>query len=168
MRLHCRQKPTDATEKMVEFPAGEEVPGAARTDANQDRVTFDGKSPKVQEAIELFLRWMPGKLVFTGRTLNANKCARILHVWQGFVEDHSSFFVDTFNYKPDGKPGQRGKMFALFRDEVLPAGLRFGHVRSEVEVGLSTLQERHVKRIAVRSDGQASVRSIEGWELVSA
>ena len=85
MRLHCRQKPTDATEKMVEFPAGEEVPGAARTDANQDRVTFDGKSPKVQEAIELFLRWMPGKLVFTGRTLNANRCARILHVWQGFV-----------------------------------------------------------------------------------
>ena len=111
----------------------------------------DGKKPS----------WALGRA-----TLNANKCARILHVWQGFVEEHSSFFVDNFNYKPDGKPGQRGKMFALLRDEILPAGLRFGHVRSEVEVGLSTLQERHVKRIAVRSDGQASVRSIEGWELL--
>ena len=76
-------EPTDAMKKMVKFSAGEV--GAARTAANQDRVPFDGKSPKVQEAIELFLRWMPGKLVFTGRTLNANRCARILHVWQGFV-----------------------------------------------------------------------------------
>ena len=60
-----------------------------------------------------------------------------------------------------------GAMFSLFRDEILQAGLRFGHVRSEVEVGVSTIQERHVKRVACRVSGQASVRSIEGWELVS-
>ena len=82
------------------------------------------------------------------------------------MADHPSFFVDTFTYSPDGKPGQRGKMFALFRDEILPTGLRFGHVRSELEVGLSTLQERHMKRVACRSDGLPSARSIEGWEFV--
>ena len=167
MRLHCRQKPTAADDIA---PCQTDEVGAVTTDetAARDLVPFDGHPPDVQESIQLFLRWMRGKLLFTGRTMNANNCARILHVWQSFVADHPSFFVDTFNYKPDGKPGQRGKMFALFRDEILPAGLRFGHVRSEVEVGLSTLQERHVKRIAVRSDGQASVRSIEGWELASA
>ena len=166
MRRHCRQNSRDTEEKIL-FAPGEV--GAPRSETHQDRVPFDGNPPKVQEAIELLLRWMPGKLIFTGRTRNANKCARILHVWQSFVADHPSFFVDTFNYKPDGKPGQRGKMFALFRDEILPTGLRFGHVRSELgEAGLSTLQERHVKRVACRSDGLPSARSIEGWEFVRA
>ena len=60
------------------------------------------------------------------------------------------------------------KMFALFRDEILPTGLRFGHVRSELEAGLSTLQERHMKRVVCRADGLPSARSIEGWEFVRA
>ena len=104
------------------------------------------------------------------RAKRANKCARILHALQSFVEDHPSFFVDNFNYKPDGKAGQRGKMFALFRDEILPSAVRFGHVRSDVEAVLSTIsdQGRHVKSLTVRSDGLASVRSIEGWEFLDA
>ena len=167
MRRHCRQNSRDTEEKLL-FAPGEV--GAARSETHQDRVPFDGNPPKVQEAIELLLRWMPGKLIFTGRTRNANKCARILHVWQSFVEDHPSFFVDNFNYKPDGKAGQRGKMFALFRDEILPSAVRFGHVRSDVEAVLSTIsdQGRHVKSLTVRSDGLASVRSIEGWEFLGA
>ena len=111
---------------------------------------------------------MRGRLVFTGRTSNANKCARILHVWQSFVAENQQFFIDTFNYTPKaGKSaGQLGKMFALFRDQVLPSALRYAHVRSDVEVILSTMQEqqRHVKR-AARSDGQVRARSIEGWEF---
>ena len=72
--------------------------------------------------------------------------------------------------KPDGKAGQHGKMFALFRDEILPSAVRFGHVRSDVEAVLSTIsdQGRHVKSLTVRSDGLASVRSIEGWEFLGA
>ena len=165
-RLHCRQKPTAADDIA---PCQTDEVGAVTTDetAAQDVVPFDGTPPDVQESIKLFLRWMPRKLIFTGRTRNANKCARILHVWQSFFAAHASFFAQKFNYIPLGKPGQRGAMFSLFRDEILQAGLRFGHVRSEVEVGVSTIQERHVKRVACRVSGQASVRSIEGWELVS-
>ena len=75
-----------------------------------------------------------------------------------------------FNYKPKiGKAaGQLGKMFALFRDQVLPAALKYGHVRSDVEAtSLSTTQDRHVKT-ATRADGQGSARSIQGWEFVRA
>ena len=126
------------------------------------------KPTDLDRAISLFRKWMRGRLVFTGRTSNANKCARILHVWQSFVAENQQFFIDTFHYKPKpGKPaGQLGKMFALFRDQVLPSALRYAHVRSDVEVILSTMQEqqRHVKR-AARSDGQVSARSIEGWEF---
>ena len=106
-------------------------------------------NPKVNEAILLFVKWMRGKLVYTGRTLNANKCARILHVWQAFVQDHSLFLAQTFGYKAEGKAGQRGKMFAMFRDEILPTSLPLGHVRSDADAGLSTseIQARHVKRV---------------------
>ena len=100
--------------------------------------------------------------------MNANKCARILNVWQAFVKSHASFFVDNFGYKPVGKAGQRGAMFALFRDTILPCALRLGHVRSDVEGALSTMQDqaRHVKRVPCRNNGLASARSIEGWEFV--
>ena len=59
---------------------------------------------------------------------NANKCARILHVWQSFVAENPEFLLQKFNYKPKiGKAaGQLGKMFALFRDQVLPAALKYG------------------------------------------
>ena len=166
MRLHCRQKPSAAAESTPAEACPADEVGATTDETAQNPVPFDGNTPDVQEAIELFLRWMPRKLIFTGRTRNANKCARILHVWQSFFDAHASFFAQKFNYVPLGKPGQRGAMFSLFRDEILQAGLRLGHVRSEVDVGVSTMQERHVKRVACRVNGQASVRSIEGWELV--
>ena len=133
MRLKCRQNSA----------------GGGGKEALQNLVPCDGNPPEVNEAIARFSVWMQGKLIFTGRTMNANKCARILNVWQSFVELHASFFVDNFGYKPVGKAGQRGAMFALFRDDILPAALRFGHVRSDVEGALSTMQDqaRHVKRV---------------------
>ena len=105
-RLHCRQKPTAADDIA---PCQTDEVGAVTTDetAAQDVVPFDGTPPDVQESIKLFLRWMPRKLIFTGRTRNANKCARILHVWQSFFATHASFFAQKFNYVPLGKPGQR-------------------------------------------------------------
>ena len=127
---------------------------------------FDGNTTEIEEAISLFREWMRNKLVFTGRTKNANKCARILPLFQRFVDDHASFFVDKFNYIPDGKAGARGSIFALFRDDILPTALRMEHVRSDVEGDLSTNQSntRLMKRVR-RNNGQFSARSIEGWEM---
>ena len=53
---------------------------------------------EIQEAIALFRIWMRGELIFTGRKQNANKCARILPLFQNFVDKHASFFVDKFAY----------------------------------------------------------------------
>ena len=63
------------------------------------------------------------------------------------LADHPVFFAKffnykPFNYKPKGKAGQLGKMFALFRDQVLPQALRYGHVRTDVEATLSTMRTR--------------------------
>ena len=123
---------------------------------------FDGNTTEIEEAISLFREWMRGKLVFTGRTKNANKLARILPLFQRFVDDHASFFVDNFNYIPHGKAGQRGSIFALFRDDILPTALRMEHVRSDVEGDLSTNQShtRLMKRVR-RNNGQVSARSIQ-------
>ena len=107
-----------------------------------------------------------GKLVYTGRTKNANKCAIILPLFQRFVDDNSSFFVDKFNYIPNGIAGSRGSIFALFRDDILPAALRIEHMRSDIEGGLSTNQSntRLMKRVR-RNNEKVSATSIEGWEL---
>ena len=55
---------------------------------------------EIQEATALFRIWMRGdrELIFTGRKQNANKCARILPLFQNFVDKHASFFVDKFAY----------------------------------------------------------------------
>ena len=119
-------------------------------------------SPVVQ-AIELFRVYMRSKIIYTGRMKNANKLARILPLYQGFVEAHASFFVDNFSYEPVGKAGQRGEMFALFRDEILPAALELEEPGGESEGGVST-KARHVKRVK-RNNGTASQRSIPGWEM---
>ena len=119
-------------------------------------------SPVVQ-AIELFRVFMRSKIIYTGRIKNANKLARILPFYQGFVDAHASFFVDNFSYEPVGKAGQRGEMFALFRDEILPAALELEEPGGESKGGVST-KARHVKRVK-RNNGTASQRSIPGWEM---
>ena len=152
VRLHCKARP--------QSPA---------RDTKQDThniIDFDGNTPEIEEAVSLFRVWMRGKLVFTGRTKNANKCARILPLFQRFVDNHASFFVDKFAYIPDGKAGAKGSIFALLRDDILPTALRMEHVRSDVEGDLSTNQSntRLMKRVR-RNNGQVSARSIEGWEM---
>ena len=153
VRLHCK--------------VGPQPPARDTKQDTHNIIDFDGNTPEIEEAVSLFRVWMRGKLVFTGRTKNANKCARILPLFQRFVDNHASFFVDKFAYAPDGKAGARGSVFALFRDDILPAALRMEHVRSDVEGDLSTNQShtRLMKRVR-RNNGQVSARSIEGWELV--
>ena len=122
---------------------------------------------EIQEAIALFRIWMRGELIFTGRKQNANKCARILPLFQNFVDKHASFFVDKFAYTPKGKAGQRGCMFALFRDDILPAALQMEHVRNDIEDASAAIQKqrRLIKRVR-RNSGMTSVRCIEGWEIL--
>ena len=116
-------------------------------------------SPVVQ-AIALFRVYMKSKIICTGRMKNANKLARILPLYQGFVEAHASFFVDNFAYEPVGKAGQRGEMFALFRDEILPAALAAEEPGGDSEGGVSR-NARHVNRVK-RNNGTARQRSIPG------
>ena len=126
---------------------------------------MSSESSPIVQAIELFRVFMKSKIVFTGRMKNANKLARILPLYQGFVEAHASFFVDNFSYEPVGKAGQRGEMFALFRDEILPAALELEEPGGESEGEVST-NARHVKRVK-RNNGTASQRSIPGWEMLN-
>ncbi len=86
-------------------------------------------------------------------------------LYQGFVEAHASFFVDNFAYEPVGKAGQRGEMFALFRDEILPAALAAEEPGGDSEGGVST-NARHVNRVK-RNNGTARQRSIPGWEMLN-
>ena len=109
VRLQCKARPQSPTPNTKQD--------------NQNLIKFDSSTPEIEEAVSLFRVWMRGKLVFTGRTKNANKCARILPLFQRFVDNYASFFVDKFAYAPTGKAGQRGSIFALFRDEILPAAM---------------------------------------------
>ena len=89
-------------------------------------------------------------MIFTGRTQNANKCARILPLFQNVVDKHTPFFVDKFDYMPKGKAGQRGSVFALFRDVILPAALQMEHVRSDVPATIQK-QRRLEKRVRLKN-----------------
>eukprot|EP00966_Prymnesium_polylepis_P213445 4943340-Prymnesium_polylepis.2 len=140
-RLHCKAKPQSPTQDTKQ--------------GDQNLIEFDGNTTEIDEAVSLFRVWMRVKLVFSGRTKNANKCARILPIFQEFVANNASFFVDIFAYAPDRKAGARGSIFALFRDDILPAALRMEHVRSDVEGGLSINHSntRLMKRVR-RNNGQ--------------
>ena len=91
--------------------------------------------------------------------LRAERARRIL---PPIVADHPVFFAKFFNYKPKGEAGQLDKMFALFRDQVLSQALRYGHIRTDVEATLSTMQDQTRHCRATRSDGLVSARAIEG------
>ena len=119
--------------------------------------------PEIHEAIYLCREFLKDKIVYTGRTLNANTFARILPLYQGFVESNLSFFADKFGYIPVAKPGAKGQMFAIFRDQILPPALRMLHVHSDVD---NFEQTRHIKR-DVKNNGMCSARCIVGWEFVA-
>ena len=125
--------------------------------------------PEIIEAIKLFRVYAQGKIVYTGRTLNSNTFARILPLYQGFVEENLSFFAEKFGYRPfENKPGgAKGAMFALFRHEILQPALAQLQVRNDLD-SMSTLSgtTQHMKR-DVKTNGQASARCIVGWEVAT-
>ena len=166
LRLHCKQMTTEDTVPTEEtLDSVNEGGNAVQSTVNH--TDSEWTPPEINEAISLFREYMRGKIVYTGRTLNANTFARILPLYQGFVEENSSFFAEKFGYRPVAKPGPKGSMFALFRDEILPPALAQSLVRSDLE-SLSTLsgKTKHMKR-DVKNSGQSSMRCIVGWEVVN-
>ena len=130
---------------------------------------IDWNPPEIIEAIKLCREFLRRKIVYTGRTENANTFARILPLYQGFVEKNLSFFAEKFGYVPfKNKPGgAKGAMFATFRDEILPPALAQLQVRSDLD-SMSTLSDKtqHMKR-DVKNSGHSSMRCIVGWEVVN-
>ena len=130
-------------------------------DQEQNSIESNGEGNDIEEAVALFRAYSKRKLKFTGRSKNANKCARILPLFQGFVEKHASFFVDKYNYKPTGKlAGAKGSVFALFRDQILPVTLRMLHVRSDTEQLSAIQSQRRLMKRVRRNNGVVPVRAI--------
>ena len=160
VRLHCKQKPADDTGPTdVVMEAGDDKSTEPTVDST---ISSCWNPPEIDEAIKLCREYIRGKIVYTGRTLNANTFARVLPLYQGFVLNHPSFFAEKFGYYPVATPGPKGSMFALFRDKILPQALRMSHVHSDVD---DLEQTRHIKR-DVKTNGQASARCIIGWDVV--
>ena len=167
LRLHCKQMTTEDTVPTEETLDSVNEGGSNAVQSTVNHTDSQWTPPEINEAISLFREYMRGKIVYTGRTLNANTFARILPLYQGFVEENSSFFAEKFGYRPVAKPGPKGSMFALFRDEILPPALTQSLVRSDLD-SLSTLsgKTKHMKR-DVKNSGQSSMRCIVGWEVVN-
>ena len=168
LRLHCKQKTTDDTGPTDEvLDSGNEA--CNDTEIVVSSMDVDWTPPEIKEAITLCREFLRRKIVYTGRTENANTFARILPLYQGFVEENLSFFAEKFGYRPfKNKPGgPKGAMFALFRDEILPPALAQSQVRSDLD-SMSTLSDKtqHMKR-DVKNSGQSSMRCIVGWEVVN-
>ena len=169
LRLHCKQKTTDDTAPTGEVLEHSGNEASNNTESVVNSMDVDWTPPEIKEAITLFREFLRGKIVYTGRTENANTFARILPLYQGFVVQNLSFFADKFGYRPfNNKPGgAKGAMFATFRDEILPPALAQLQVRSDLD-SMSTLSDKtqHMKR-DVKNSGQSSMRCIVGWEAVN-
>mmetsp|Transcript_9984 Transcript_9984/g.25715 ORF Transcript_9984/g.25715 Transcript_9984/m.25715 type:complete len:89 (-) Transcript_9984:872-1138(-) len=64
---------------------------------------------------------------WTGIEKNANKMARILPVFKAFVKDNEAWLGETHGYKMHGpSAGQKGELYGMFRDEILPEALAAG------------------------------------------
>ena len=87
-----------------------------------------------RQAIDLFKGWCKGKIRYSGRSKNANKMAKILPLYQGFVRDTADFWSLHYRYSMRGaKPGPLSPMYPLFRDRILLQALT--EVRAEMKHG---------------------------------
>ena len=110
-------------------------------------------------------------MFFNGIAKNANKMARILPLFQGFVMEHADFWESHFGYKMRGdKPGPLSTIYPLFRDTILLQALT--EMRADIAEKCNVSPEKlppikyimkHTPRIR---DGQATPRSVEGWVMV--
>ena len=119
-------------------------------------------------ALKSFLR-SSRMITYTGCPGGQNESARILPVYQQFCLAHAELLKDAYGYslpKGDRLPGQKGRMFQYFRDEILPHALR--ELRAEMQcVGVEAVSPTryHEKRSqTLTGSARGCPRSIVGWE----
>ena len=134
-------------------------------------------SEHIQEAINLFKNWVEGRVRYTGRTKNANRMAKILPLFQGFVRDNAEFFRINFGYKWRGSnPGQLSPIYPLFRDHICLQALT--KIRNDIAARMNCDPKMHVKinpsnlppfryvmKHTKRRDGQRTPRAIFEWVM---
>ena len=102
---------------------------------------------------------------FEGETTQ-NGSARILPLFQQFVLAHAELFKRVHHYTApiNALPGQKGRVYAYFRDNVLRQALR--ELRAEDE-GVSVEEtepiEFYYKENMALSNGEVAPRAIVGW-----
>ena len=123
-----------------------------------------------REAIDLFKVWCRGKVRYNGRTKNANKMARILPLYQGFVRDTADFWATHYHYSMRGaKPGPLSPMYALFRDRILLQALTEIRAELAAKTGVDPVNLPPLRYVMKRSprirDGQPTPRAIYEWVM---
>ena len=140
---HGRERRTPGT-GIQQAPTDETGMTGAPVYANSDvATTVDPTThwcpPEIHEAIHLCREFLKGKIVYTGRTLNANTFAFILPLYQRFVESNLSFFADKFGYIPQSQSREQ-------RDRCSPPSeIRFCrlHCACCMFTAMSTILSRH-------------------------
>ena len=112
--------------------------------------------------------WVRGKIYYNGRLKNANKMARILPLYQGFVRDTAEFWGIHYHYSMRGaNPGPLSPIYPLFRDRILLQALT--EIRNEMAVkeGVDPADLPPLRYVMKRSprvrDGQPTPRAICEW-----
>ena len=122
-----------------------------------------------QVAIEHVANWVlkSEAVIFTGRVLNANKLAKPRDVFELCMKYDPGFWASVYGYvlTKNKRPGQKGIIFALFRDEILLPALCLVRARQvNTPLHLAPLQQ-YLYKNALLKDANCSPRAILGWEL---
>ena len=123
-----------------------------------------------REAIELFKDFMRKAkwIKYTGRVANANRLARVLPLYQGFVMTNLEWFKEKMFYEQvrRRRPGPLAHIYPFFRDKVVLQALR-ELAAEQLEVSVEKVPAmRFFYKKQRRRDGRAAPRSIVGWERV--
>jgi len=101
-------------------------------------------------------------VVFTGRTLNANKLAKPMQIFERCLQHDFDFWRLTYGYSNKLGKGQKGGLYRLFRDTILlPALFRCRSKQLNIE---PPIQRFSYKSARLRSADLAP-RAIIGWEM---
>ena len=112
------------------------------------------------------------RLVYTGKTTDANTLLRIKPLFVSFVCAHLDYMRDAFGYKlRRTTPGQKAAIFAPFRDVWLPRALREMRAEDEGKPAddVEETRYRHKRNQGLSRHGQPTgepcVQAVLGWQL---
>ena len=117
--------------------------------------------------VDRFVAWHRGvrMIEWTGIEKNANKMARILPVFKAFVKDNEAWLGETHGYKMHGpSAGQKGELYADFRDEILPEALREIRADADGKNADSLPPTMYLYKPTTLKSQEPSPRAIVGWE----